>query len=94
MYVEASKLVNKASLGNYQGCSYFHSLCVEREEVCSPRMGKVEPSYFIATSMGDNVTRKGISLIPQDLAFTQTKNYENPHIATLELHPISERALE
>jgi hypothetical protein len=26
-------------------------------------------------------------------AFAQTKNYENPHITSLELHPISERAL-
>jgi hypothetical protein len=55
---------------------------------------KVEPSYFIATNMDGNVTREGISLIPQDLTVTETKNYENPHIATLELHPISERALE
>jgi hypothetical protein len=44
--------------------------------------------------MDDNVTREGISLIPQYISFTETKNYETPHVATLELHPISERALE
>jgi hypothetical protein len=55
---------------------------------------KVEPSYFISTNMDGNVTSEGISLIPQDIVFTQTKNYGNPHIAKLGLQPISERALE
>jgi hypothetical protein len=54
----------------------------------------VETSYFIATNMDGNVTREGIYLIPQHLSFTETKNYENHHVTTLELHPISERALE
>jgi hypothetical protein len=43
--------------------------------------------------MDGNGTREGIYLIPQDIAFTQTKNYGNPHIAALEIKPISERAL-
>jgi hypothetical protein len=33
-------------------------------------MEKVEPSYYIAINMDDNATHEGISLIPQDIAFT------------------------
>jgi hypothetical protein len=54
----------------------------------------VEPNYFIGTNMDGNVAREGISLIPRDLSFTDTKNYENPHVTTLGIHPISERELE
>jgi hypothetical protein len=54
----------------------------------------VEQRYFIATNMDGNVICGGISLIPPDMCFTETKNYENPRVSMLELHPISEISLE
>jgi hypothetical protein len=85
---------NQARMGNYQGCGSFHSPCVcNNKKFVRQEWRKAEPSYFIAKNMDGTVTCEGISLITQDISFTKTKNYENPHVAKIELHPISERAL-
>jgi hypothetical protein len=72
---------------------FTHHVCNNKKFVLQ-EWRKVEPSYFIATNTDGNVTCEGIFLILKYIYFTETNNYENPHVATLELHPRYERALQ